>query len=311
MARSRQDLATALSGVVGVLVTPFTSTGRIFPEALVSIVDRTVDAGVSTLTVNGNTGEFFALSFEEAAEMCTAVSRINAGRVVLLAGVGRAAPEAARLAKHATDCGADALMIHQPVDPFRGPIGFVRYVEDILSAAPGLPAVLYLREYPGPDVLARLAELPTILGVKWAIADLLLLAEARRIAPHWLWICGLAETWAPAMHAIGTRGFTSGLINVFPRVSVALARALGSGALGKAETLLKAVLPFEILRARGRGEANVSIVKAALAARGEMVGPARPPALWPLPAEAQENLTQALAALEAVETTLHPHAVAA
>ncbi|MCS6931430.1 MAG: dihydrodipicolinate synthase family protein [Acetobacteraceae bacterium] len=299
-------LRRALAGVVGVLVTPYDETGRIAPDRLGAVVRRAIAAGVGALTVNGNTGEFFSLSLEEAEEMCTALARIAAGRTVLVAGVGRSATEAARLARQAARAGADALMIHQPLDPFRGPSGFVRYVEEVLAAAPSLPAVLYLREDPGAEALARLAALPGIVGAKWAIGDLLALAEARRIAPGWQWVCGLAEPWAPAMSAVGARGFTSGLVNLCPRLSVALSGALAAGRAARAESLLEAVLPFEILRARGRGEANVSVVKAALAARGEALGPARPPALWPLPAGTEKELASALAALEAAEAALQP-----
>jgi 4-hydroxy-tetrahydrodipicolinate synthase len=229
---------------------------------------------------------------------------LNAGRAALLAGVGRSATEAAHLAAQAARAGADALMLHQPFDPFRGPSGFLRYVQEVLAAASGLPAVLYLREYPGAEAIERLAGLPGIVAVKWAIGDLLLLAEARRLAPHWLFVCGLAESWAVAMRSVGARGFTSGLINIFPRLCVALARSLDGGALARAEALLDAILPFEILRAKGRGEGNVSVVKAALAARGEALGPARPPALWPLPAAMSSDLAVALAALEAMDAAL-------
>jgi 4-hydroxy-tetrahydrodipicolinate synthase len=304
-------LKAALSGVVGVLITPYDESGRLAPDLLARVIDRAVEAGVGALTINGNTGEFFSLSCEEAADICAAASRLVNRRAILVAGIGRSSPEARRLAAQAIEAGADALMIHQPFDPFRGPSGFVRYIQDITASFPGYPILLYLREYPGPEALRQLASLPEIIGAKWAIGDLLPLAEAQRIAPHWQWICGLAETWAPAMRAIGARGFTSGLANIFPRISVALGRALEADTLAEVETLLAAILPFEILRAQGRGEGNVSIVKAALAARGEAVGPARPPALWPLPAGMQEGLARALTALEAAEATLHLHVFAA
>ena len=49
------------------------------------------------------------------------------------------------------------------------------------------------------------------------------LAEAiRRSDPKIVWVGGLAETWAPPLCAVGARGFTSGLINVWPEHSVAI-----------------------------------------------------------------------------------------
>ena len=56
------------------------------------------------------------------------------------------------------------------------------------------------------------------------------LAEAiRRCAPEIVWVDGLAEPWAPPFYAVGARGFTSGLINVWPEHSVAIHRALDAG----------------------------------------------------------------------------------
>ena len=60
------DLDRALGGISGILVTPYDETGEIAPERLAPILDRALGAGVHMPVVNGNTGEFYALTTDEA-----------------------------------------------------------------------------------------------------------------------------------------------------------------------------------------------------------------------------------------------------
>jgi 4-hydroxy-tetrahydrodipicolinate synthase len=290
-------IAEALSGVSGILVTPFDAEDRPAPARLAPVVARAAAAGISALTVNGNTSEFYGLTFEEARRMQTAVPEIVAGRAVVVAGLGRSVAEACTLARAARADGCDAVMVHQPPDPFRAPRGVAAYVARVAEAADGLPVLLYLRDDSGgPDAIAALCAIPGVAGVKWATPNLMTLAAARRAAPHLAWICGLAEPWAPPMHALGARGFTSGVINVAPHLSMAVLRALRANDFDAASAAIAAIEPFEKLRAAEGNGANVSVVKAALALLGEDPGPARPPAAWPLPPAALDTLRGILAA---------------
>ena len=275
-------LAEALAGISGILVTPFDGQDRIQPARLAPIVARCAAAGVDALTVNGNTSEFYGLTFAEAERMQAEVPAIVAGRAKVVAGIGRSVNEAVRLAARAKADGADAVMVHQPPDPFASPRGVAEYVRRVGDAA-GLPVVLYLRNAGiGDAAIAALATLPGVVAVKWASADLMALARAIRAAPGLRFVCGLAEPWAPPMTALGAQGFTSGLINVAPRRSVAILTALRAGDMARANTLIAGIGVFEALRAEEQNGANVSIVKAALALMGEDVGAARPPAAWPI-----------------------------
>ena len=275
-------LAEALAGISGILVTPFDGQDRIQPARLAPIVARCAAAGVDALTVNGNTSEFYGLTFAEAERMQAEVPAIVAGRAKVVAGIGRSVNEAVRLAARAKADGADAVMVHQPPDPFASPRGVAEYVRRVGEAA-GLPVVLYLRNAGiGDAAIAALATLPGVVAVKWASADLMALARAIRAAPGLRFVCGLAEPWAPPMTALGAQGFTSGLINVAPRRSVAILAALRAGDMARANALIAGIGAFEALRAEEQNGANVSIVKAALALMGEDVGAARPPAAWPI-----------------------------
>lgn len=183
-------------------------------------------------------------------------------------------------------------MVHQPPDPFVAPRGVVDYVQRIAEAGQGLPVVIYLRnDAIGLEAIEALCAIPGVVGVKWATpAPLRLAAAMRRAVPSIVWVGGLAETWAPPFYAVGARGFTSGLINIWPRQSVAIHRALETGDYAKANKLISRIESFEALRAEEGNGTNVSVVKAALQMIGNDCGAVRPPGAWPLTARQQEAL---------------------
>src|SRR5260221_14008973 len=81
-------LRQALTGISGILVTPFDGQDRPSPARLKPIVERAVAAGVHILVANGNTGEFYGLTTAEAETMVRAAGEHIAGRVPLIGGGG-------------------------------------------------------------------------------------------------------------------------------------------------------------------------------------------------------------------------------
>jgi 4-hydroxy-tetrahydrodipicolinate synthase len=288
------DLSKALTGISGILVTPYDDAGEIAPRKLATIIDRALAAGVHIPVVNGNTGEYYALTNDEACTMVREVAQMVDGRAPLLAGVGRGIRDACALAKASAKAGADALMIHQPPDPFVSPRGTVDYVRAVRDASGGLPVMLYLRnDAMGPEGIAGLCEVEGVKGVKWATPNPLNLARAIEAAPDDIvWVGGLAEVWAPPLYAVGARGFTSGLINVWPERSVAIHAALDAGDYEEANRLIAGMRAFEDIRAEEQNGTNVTGVKAALMAIGQDCGATRPPSAWPLTERQQAVLDQ-------------------
>ena len=290
-------LRKALAGISGILVTPFDAQDRLAPAKLKPIVERAVRAGVHALVANGNTSEFYGLTTKEAESMVHAAAEHNAKRAVLIGGVGRSIHDAIALTKASRDAGAEALMVHQPPDPFVSPRGVVSYVQRIADAGGGLPIMLYLRnDGIGLDAIEKLCAVPGVAGVKWACPTPLKLAEAiRRCSAEIIWVDGLAEPWAPPFYAVGARGFTSGLINVWPEHSVAIHAALDASDYERARKLIQVMAPFEELRAEEQNGTNVTVVKAALQLIGDDCGATRPPSAWPLTDAQQQRLRKVLA----------------
>jgi 4-hydroxy-tetrahydrodipicolinate synthase len=117
--------------------------------------------------------------------------------------------------------------------------------------------------------------------VKFATPNVMLLAECVRATRGTAanWICGLAEGWAIPFYALGTRGFTSGLINVDPARSLAIWKHLETGDFAAARDLVATIAPFEALRAGHANGANVTVVKTALEILGWRMGAVRQPGL--------------------------------
>ncbi|HJP79111.1 MAG TPA: dihydrodipicolinate synthase family protein [Pseudonocardiaceae bacterium] len=276
-----QKLRDKLSSVVAIPVTPFDSEGKLAEPAYRKVVRRLVDGGIGVITPNGNTGEFYALSVEECGRAVDiTVEEVNRDATVLV-GVGHAIPDAIAAARHARDAGAEAIMIHQPVHPYVSQAGWVDYHREIASAVPELGVVLYVRNprIDGSHLAALGDAAPNVIGVKYAVPDPVRFGTVAQDAgtDRFVWIAGLAELSAPGYWALGATGFTSGLANVDPGLSVAMLTALQANDFPAARRVWQQIRPFEQLRAAGESENNVSVVKEALAQLGLCRRDIRPP----------------------------------
>lgn len=263
-----ENLIDRLNGLVAIPVTPFTKEGRLDEAAYIQIAARMIAHGVDVLTPNGNTGEFYSLSRAEAQRVLEMTVETTLGRGLVVAGVGHDVETASEMARAAQAAGASAVMVHQPVHPYRSVGGWIRYHQLVSSAAPNLGLIAYVRDPRiTPSALKALADgCDALIGIKYAIPDVFALGSsvshvgAERVA----WICGLAERWAPFFWLSGARGFTSGLVNVAPAIALELLQALRTGAMQRAMELWRLALPMEELRARDGDANNVSALKEAL-----------------------------------------------
>ncbi|MBQ0830337.1 dihydrodipicolinate synthase family protein [Streptomyces tagetis] len=271
----------ALADVVAIPVTPFAEDGSVDSATYRALVRRLLDGGVTTLTPGGNTGEFYALSPAErrlVAEL--AVEEAGDGGAILV-GVGHDVPTAVASARHARDLGAGMVMVHQPVHPYVSQGGWVDYHRAIAEAVPDLGVVPYVRnERLGGTRLAELADAcPNVIGVKYAVPDAARFAAFARDAglERFVWVAGLAEPYAPSYFSAGATGFTSGLVNVAPAVSLNMIEALRAGDYTAAMKVWEQIRRFEELRAANGSADNVTVVKEALASLGLCRREVRPP----------------------------------
>ena len=268
-----------LTGISGVHIAPWGPDGNLNERALRSVVNRIAAAGVHTIVSAGNTAEFFAMEMSEIDRMQAVAEEENAGRSAMMMAVGRSMHDAIRTGRRAQAYGADFLLAHMPMDPFAAPSGQISYFLEIAEACE-TPLVAYLRSTAmGLDEIMRLARHPNIKGVKFATTELMVLQDCIRYSEGsgTAWVCGLAEAWAAPFYAVGARGFTSGLVNVNPGLSLAVHEALETGDFKSARQRVREISGFERMRTKFANGANVTVVKEAMKIIGYEAGDVRLP----------------------------------
>jgi 4-hydroxy-tetrahydrodipicolinate synthase len=286
-----------LNGVVAVLVTPYLDgTNGIDATALRQLTGQLEQSGIRTLTALGNTAEVHQLTSAEREIVLCAVA---AGRreSALIAGLAGSLGSALDDAERAHDLGFDAVMIHEPAEPFGDGDGVAAYFRQVCERV-ALPVVLYLRTTRlGKAALAELAASKEVVAVKYARPDLATLAELldEGAAAHCTWINGSAEAKVPAFAELGITAFTSGIANVRPDLALAVQQAAAAGDQSRLDKLIDLVAPVETLRTQEQSRFNVAVLKELLAAEGLDAGGVRPPHS-PLTPAARESLRSAVAA---------------
>jgi 4-hydroxy-tetrahydrodipicolinate synthase len=274
-------LREGLAGVVAITVTPFDTDGGLDEKAYATLVERLLAGGVAVITPNGNTSEFYALDQGETERAVDVTMRTAGSRAAVLCGVGHDLATATAAARYAHRAGADGIMIHQPVHPYVSLTGWVDYHRAIAEAVPDLGVVVYVRNprIGGAQIAALGQACPNVVGIKYAVPDPVRFACVARDAglDRFVWVAGLAELSAPGFFAVGARGFTSGLANVNPELSVRMHTALSTGDGTAAMGIWDLVRPFEELRAADESAGNVSVVKEALSQLGLCQRDVRPP----------------------------------
>ncbi|TBL75772.1 dihydrodipicolinate synthase family protein [Paenibacillus thalictri] len=254
-----------IRGINAINVTPFDANLEIDWPSLEKNVAFLVENGIQAVYPCGNTGEFYALTLDEAKAVTKFVTDVTAKKALVIAGVGYDAKTACELARHAEQCGADGLMVHQPIHPYLMENGLIDYYEQI-AASTSLPLILYVRtETISLEVIRQTAKLPNVIGVKYAVNHLPTFTKTvQNIDEDIVWICGTAEMWAPYFFAAGAEGFTSGLVNVDTKLSFQMLEALQQGRFAEAMAVWNQTVAFEELRAKFSNGNNVSVVKEAM-----------------------------------------------
>jgi 4-hydroxy-tetrahydrodipicolinate synthase len=282
------------AGTWTALITPFRH-GEIDEVALRRLVDTNIAGGVSGLVACGTTAETPTLSAEEHDRVIEIVIGQAAGRVPVMVGTGtndtRSTLERTR---HAQRLGAAAALIVMPYYNRPTQEGLYQHIAHI-AAGCDLPIVLYnVPGRTGSDLqaptVARLAHLPTVVGIKEATGNVDRASEIiSRCGPEFAVLSGDDSLTLPIM-AVGGRGVISVVSNIAPAAMSALTTAALAGDYLRARTI-----HHEVLGLCGAMfvETNPVPVKAAAAQLGLATAEVRLP-LVPLEAASLERLSTAL-----------------
>ena len=293
-----------LGGLVAFVPTPM--RGEDFDEAaLRALLDRLLAAGIEGFAVLGSTGA--ATLFGETERMRiaeVALGHVNR-RAAVMVGVGAmTTAETVRLARHAQSAGAEALLV---VPVAYWPLDGVEVVEHYaaIGSATRLPIVVYNNPRLTvmdlqPPLLARLAALPSVAGMKESSAELARIAEVKRLAPGLRVSAGRDVQALEALRA-GADGWHSGIANLLPRECLAVLRAHRAGDAAAAAQAWAHVAPLAEFAVR---HGLLRTVHAGLDLQGVAVGNPRRP-LLPL-GSAQRAELAAILASAAVQPSTAP-----
>jgi 4-hydroxy-tetrahydrodipicolinate synthase len=260
-------------GLSTALVTPFRD-GEIDEHSLRQLVERQVASGVDALTPCGSTGESATLSHAEHRRIVEIVVSAARGRVTVIAGTGsNNTLEAIELTRHAKEAGADGALLISPYYNKPTQEGIYEHYREIARQT-AFPLMVY--NIPGrtgsnisPLTMARLADVPDIVGVKEACGDIAQIAEVvSRCHEDFTVVSGDDPLTLPII-AVGGRGAISTTSNVAPTEVGELVRACRAGDMDRARELHYGLLPLmDVLFC----ETNPIPVKAALGLMG-LIGP--------------------------------------
>lgn len=235
-------------GSIVALVTPFRN-GQIDERAFQDLVAWHVAQGTHGFVPVGTTGESPTLSHAEHERVVELCIEAVARRRPVIAGTGsNATAEAISLTRHAARAGADAALIVTPYYNKPTQDGLYAHYRSIHDATE-IPIIIY--NIPGRSVIdmsvetmARLAELPRIVGVKDATADIVRpLLTMQRCGAEFCQLSG-EDGNALAFLAHGGHGCISVTANVAPALCAAMHEAWRAGRPEEALALQRRLLPL-------------------------------------------------------------------
>ena len=282
-------------GSLVAMVTPF-HDGRVDEAKLRELVEFHVANGTDGLVPCGTTGESPTLTHEEHKRVVEIVIHQARGRIPVVAGTGsNSTAEAIEMTQHAARAGADGALLVTPYYNRPTQPGLYAHFRAIAEAAPDLPLIVYNIQgrtavNVETETLARLAQIPNIVGVKEASGSLdQMTAVILACGPDFTVLSGDDNLTLPLM-AVGGRGVISVVANFLAREVSDVTHAALEGDWKRARDLHLKLYP--VCKAMFI-ETNPIPVKEAMAMLGMIRAEWRLP-MCPMTEANREKLRQAL-----------------
>lgn len=237
-----------IQGSIVALITPFRD-GRLDEAALCRMVEWHIEQGTHGIVPVGTTGESPTLSHDEHCRVIELVVKQSAGRVPVIAGAGSNNPiEAIEYTRVAERAGADATLHVAGYYNRPNQDGLYHHFKMVHDET-NIPIILY--NIPPraivdiqPATMARLAELPRIIGVKDATGDLSRpWSERQLIKKSFVWLSGEDAT-AVAYNVSGGTGCISVTANVAPKLVAQVQELTLAGKWEEAKALQDRLIPL-------------------------------------------------------------------
>lgn len=281
------------------IITPFTETGEIDEAGLRRHVDFLIGSGVNFIVANGCTGEFWAQSLEERRRVVRIVVEQAAGRIPVIGGSSaNFTDDVVALSRYHLEIGCSGVMIMPPYLVRPNADDIFHHYKAVSDAVP-IPILLYNipRDTVNdltPDLVARLADLPTVVAIKDSTFDFNIFYRLQTLVGDRIRVLiGPSTMYGHAALELGADGWVDTYSNLWPALTVDLYRASKAGDRARAIQIQAVAADFR--RWLSGGDRNMySAVKAAMNMLGMPGGYPRRP-LRPL---AEPHLSEIRAGLE-------------
>src|SRR6266581_4634155 len=267
-------------GIIPPVATPMQANEDLDLPRLKWFLERQITAGVHGVFVLGTNSEFYALDEREKQEViATAVAHVNK-RVPVYAGTGaETTREAVRLTRIAEKEGVDGVSVITPYFVLPNQQEIYDHYRRIAEATK-LPVVLYNNPATcggvkiDVETVARLAEIPNILGVKDSSGDLQNTIEFIRVVPERFSVMMGRDTLIFHAMLCGARGAVPATGNIAPKLLVEIYETFVRGDQAGSMAAQKKLSPVRMSLTLGTAPGGV---KAALQMLGMSIGPSRAP----------------------------------
>lgn len=290
-----------LEGILPALITPFDNEGNIDFDALKKVVEKQLADGVHGFAVMGTSGEYYAMSHEERAQVLTFVKKVVDGRVPLMAGTNASSTrEVIELTNKAKELGYDNVLLSAPFYALPSNEEMIAHFNAVLDAC-DVNIVLY--NYPiragvdvGMEVMEAFKDNARVLGIKESSGDLLRAMDITSTFGSKIQLSCGSDDQALDFFIWGATSWVCGPANFLAPQIVRFYNAFQEGNLQEAQRIIKALFPVMQCLEESK---FIQKLKYGCELAGVPAGTCRAP-LLPLTEQEKTDMKEAFAIAEAV-----------
>ncbi len=274
--KMKKQLMKPLRGVIPPIVTPLKDEDNLDAPGLEKLIEHIINGGVHGLFLLGTTGEGPSLSYKLKYDMVEKSCRQVNEQVPVLVGITDTSfSESIRLAEHAAEYGADAVVL---APPYYFPTGQPELLEYLAHLVPKLPLPLFLYNMPAMtkvdidvDTLRKAAEIDGIVGFKDSSGNMVRYHEYIRVLqdkPDFSLLMGPEELLGESV-LMGGFGGVCGGANINPALFVRMYEAALAGDVKKIKDLQDEIYEHRKLYSCGNyASATIKGIKCSLSCMG-------------------------------------------
>jgi dihydrodipicolinate synthase/N-acetylneuraminate lyase len=235
-------------GVYPALLTPFKQDDSVDLDMFKKNLTAQVDAGIDGIILGGSLGEASSLSNDEKKELLSFSKTVLPNSMPVIINIAEQTTKAAvQLAKDSEKNGADGLMLLPPMRYYADSEETLTYFKAVANAT-SLPIMIYNNPVDYKimvtlEMFDTLARIDNVRAVKESTRDVTNITRMiNRFGDRFKILCGV-DPLAMESLCMGADGWVAGLVDAFPRETVAIYRLVKAGRYGEALKIYRWFLP--------------------------------------------------------------------